>query len=172
MATAIAPVVAAERICDRVPAPKAPSPETSQGDGLDGYPVVVEIEPRFRDTDAMGHVNNAVFCTYFEVARAAYWLRLTGERRYHEVPFILAHVSADFRSPATVGETLAVGMRVTKLGRRSFEAEYRVVAAGDGRLVAEGRSVMVMFDYEKQVTFAMPEDLRAKVRSLEGRTDL
>lgn len=139
---------------------------------MDGFPVVVEIEPRFRDTDAMGHVNNAVFLTYFEVARAAYWLRLTGVRRYHEVPFILAHVSADFRSPALVGDRLAVGMRVARLGRSSFEAEYRIVARGDERLVAEGRCVMVMFDYEKQASFPIPEDLRDKVRSLEGRTDL
>ena len=139
---------------------------------MDGFPVVVEIEPRFRDTDAMGHVNNAVYLTYFEVVRAAYWLRLTGVRRYHEVPFILAHVSADFRSPAIVGETLDAGMRVTRLGRSSFDAEYRVVARADARLVAEGRSVMVMFDYQKQASFAIPEDLRARFRSLEGRADL
>lgn len=139
---------------------------------MDGFPVVIEIEPRFRDTDAMGHVNNAVFFTYFEVARAAYWLRLTGVRRYHEVPFILAHASADFRSPAFVGDRLAVGMRVSRLGQSSFEAEYRVAVREGGRLVAEGRSVMVMFDYEKQASFPMPEDLRAKVRSLEGRADL
>lgn len=139
---------------------------------MDGFPVVIDIEPRFRDTDAMGHVNNAVYITYFEVARTAYWLRLTGVRRYDEVPFVLAHVSADFRSPALVGETLGVGMRITRLGGKSFDAAYRIVSRQDERLIAEGSSVMVMFDYQKQVTFPIPDDLRARVRALEGRADL
>ena len=139
---------------------------------MDGFPVVADITPRFRDTDAMGHVNNAVYITYFEVVRTAYWLELTGVRRYDEVPFILAHVRADFRSPANVGETLGVGMRVTRLGGKSFDAEYRIVSREDDRLIAEGSSVMVMFDYEKQATFPIPDDLRARVRALEGRDDL
>ena len=139
---------------------------------MEGFPVVIDIEPRFRDTDAMGHVNNAAFITYFEVARTAYWLRLTGIRRYDEVPFILAHVSADFRSPAVVGETLVVGMRIVRLGTSSFDAEYRILSREDDRLVAEGRSVMVMFDYERQASFSIPNDLRAQVRALEGRDDL
>lgn len=134
--------------------------------------MVIDIEPRFRDTDAMGHINNAVYITYFEVVRAAYWFRLTGERSYDEVPFILAHVSADFRSPALIEERLRVGMRVSRLGKRSFEAEYRVEEVVEGRLIAEGRSVMVMFDYGKQVTFALPDDLREKVRALEQRPSL
>ena len=139
---------------------------------MDGFPVVIDIEPRFRDTDAMGHVNNAVYITYFEVVRTAYWLRLTGVKRYDEVPFILVHVSADFRSPAVVGETLGVGMRVTRLGGKSFDAAYRIVSREDERLIAEGSSVMVMFDYQKQATFPVPDDLRARVRALEGRADL
>jgi acyl-CoA thioester hydrolase len=139
---------------------------------LDGFPVAIDITPRFRDTDAMGHVNNAVYITYFEIVRTAYWLELTGVRRYDEVPFILAHVRADFRSPAIIGETLGVGMRVTRLGGSSFDAEYRIVSREDDRLIAEGSSVMVMFDYDKQATFPIPDDLRARVRALEGRADL
>ena len=84
----------------------------------------------------------------------------------------LAHVSADFRSPALIEERLRVGMRVSRLGTKSFEAEYRVEEAEKGRLIAEGRSVMVMFDYQKRATFALPEDLREKVRALEQRPSL
>ena len=40
------------------------------------FTVVHEILPRFRDTDAMGHINNAVYVTYLEVARQAYWQAL------------------------------------------------------------------------------------------------
>jgi acyl-CoA thioester hydrolase len=139
---------------------------------VDGFPVAVDVEPRFRDTDAMGHVNNAVYITYFEVVRAAYWYRLTGLRAYQHVPFILAHVTADFRSSAQIGEKLEVGMRVTRLGNKSFDAEYRIETVDGMRVIAEGRSVMVMFDYEKEQSYPLPEDLKEKVRALERSPDL
>ncbi|MBK6404207.1 MAG: thioesterase family protein [Holophagales bacterium] len=40
---------------------------------LPEFPCVVGVEVRFRDLDAMGHVNNAVYLTYFEQARLAFW---------------------------------------------------------------------------------------------------
>ncbi len=54
------------------------------------FTVVHEILPRFRDTDAMGHINNAVYVTYLEVARQAYWRQLDAHSDYRRVPFTLA----------------------------------------------------------------------------------
>jgi acyl-CoA thioester hydrolase len=135
---------------------------------MEGFKVVTPLVPRFRDTDAMGHLNNAVYVTYFEVARTAYWKALTGDRDYQKVPFILAHTTIDFRSPAFVHETLLVGIRVARIGRSSFECAYRVAEEATDRLVCEGRSVQVIFDYEKNASYPMPGDLRAKVRAFEG----
>jgi acyl-CoA thioester hydrolase len=135
---------------------------------MEGFKVVTPLVPRFRDTDAMGHLNNAVYVTYFEVARTAYWRALTGDRDYQKVPFILAHTTIDFRSPAFVHETLLVGIRVSRLGTKSFECSYRVEDEATRRLVCEGRSVQVIFDYEKDASYPMPEDLKAKVRAFEG----
>ena len=135
---------------------------------MEGFKVVTPLVPRFRDTDAMGHLNNAVYVTYFEVARTAWWRALTGDKDYQKVPFILAHTTIDFRSPAFVHETLLVGIRVSRIGRSSFECAYRVAEETTDRLVCEGRSVQVIFDYEKGASYPMPDDLRAKVRAFEG----
>jgi acyl-CoA thioester hydrolase len=135
---------------------------------MEGFRVVTSLTPRFRDTDAMGHVNNAVYLTYFEMARTAYWRALTGDPDYQKVPFILAHTTIDFRSPAFVHETLRVGIRVARLGNRSFECTYRVAEESTDRLVCDGRSVQVIFDYAKGESFPMPEDLKAQVRAFEG----
>jgi acyl-CoA thioester hydrolase len=139
---------------------------------LTGFPVVFDIEPRFRDTDAMGHLNHVVYITYFEVARAKYWTQMTGSRSYNEVPFILAHVTADYRSPAYVHDILRTGIRVSRLGNRSFECEYRIEEATSGRLVAEGRSVQVLYDYEKHEPMPLLEELKRQFREFEGRPDL
>ncbi len=139
---------------------------------MDGFRLLVPIEPRFRDTDAMGHLNNAVYVTYFEVARAAYWRALTGDPNYQRVPFILAHTTIDFRSPAFVGEALEIGIRVARLGGKSFTCEYRIEEQASRRLVCEGRSVQVIFDYEKDRSYEIPESLRAAIRAFEGRPAL
>ena len=135
---------------------------------MEGFRMAVPVRPRFRDTDAMGHVNNAVYLTYFEVARTEYWRALTGSPRYQEVPFILAHTTIDFRSPALVHEDLEVGVRVTRVGRSSFECAYRVEEAATRRLVCEGRSVQVIYDYVKGASYPVPDDLRARFHAFEA----
>ena len=139
---------------------------------MEGFRVVTPLTPRFRDTDAMGHLNNAVYMTYFEMARTAWWTALIGDPDYQKVPFILAHTTIDFRSPAFVHETLLVGIRIARLGNRSFECAYRVAEEKADRLVCDGRSVQVIFDYAKGETFPMPEELKAKVRAFEGNPAL
>ncbi len=135
---------------------------------MEGFRIAVPVRPRFRDTDAMGHLNNAVYVSYFEVARTEYWRALTGSPRYQEVPFILAHTTIDFRSPALVSEDLEVGIRVSRIGRSSFECAYRIAVQLSGRLVCDGRSVQVIYDYAKGASYPMPDDLRARMAAFEG----
>ena len=67
------------------------------------YKVHVDIQVRFRDTDAMRHVNNAVYLSYLELARMQYWKSLTGLKGYSLVEFIIARVQIDYRSPVKMG---------------------------------------------------------------------
>ncbi len=133
------------------------------------YTVVHEIVPRFRDTDAMGHINNAVYVTYLEVARQVYWARLDAHSDYRRVPFILAHVTVDFRSEALVSEVLESGIRLAWIGGRSFSFEYRIREKSSGRLVVEARTVQVCYDYAAKKTIPMPDELRRSLESFEGR---
>jgi acyl-CoA thioester hydrolase len=139
---------------------------------MDDFRLWVPVRPRFRDTDAMGHLNNAVYVTYFEIARAEYWRAMTADPNYQRVPFILAHTTIDFRSPAFVHETLEIGIRIAHLGTRSFACAYRIEEQESRRLVCEGRSVQVIFDYAKNASYPLPDTLRAAVRAFEGRPGL
>ena len=90
------------------------------------FTVVYELQARFRDTDAMGHINNAVYITYLEVARQEYWRRLAGDTNYQRVPFILARVECDFRSEARMDEQLELHVRCAWIGSKSFAFEYEI----------------------------------------------
>jgi acyl-CoA thioester hydrolase len=127
------------------------------------------IVPRFRDTDAMGHINNAVYVTYLEVGRQAYWIALEKQNNYGRVPFIFASLTCDFRSEANVDEMLEIGVRCEWIGTKSFGFRYEIREQSTGRVVIEATSVQVCYDYARKQSFAMPDDLRAKLEALEGR---
>ena len=85
------------------------------------------VEVRFRDCDAMGHVNHAVYFTYLEIGRFAYSREL-GFR--DDPPYIMAHAECDFLASARTGDRLVVSLGVTKLGRTSFVMEYEITDQG------------------------------------------
>lgn len=125
------------------------------------------VEVRFRDCDAMGHVNNAVYLTYLEQARFAYWKAADIGRLAGEVSYIIARVEIDFRSPAVTGELLDVAVAITGLGRASFKMAYEI-RGGGGRLVATAKSVQVAYDYAAGRTVPLPEAIKRRVREFEG----
>jgi acyl-CoA thioester hydrolase len=139
---------------------------------MDGFNVVVPIEVTFRDTDAMRHANNAVYLTWFENGRIGYWRAMTephGESAdYAAVPFVLARAEIDFRAPAFVGDRLELGVRLSRLGSRSFDFDYRLVRPADGTVLAVGSTVQVMYDYRQGSSIDMPTEFRARLVEIDG----
>ncbi|HET8776463.1 MAG TPA: thioesterase family protein, partial [Candidatus Limnocylindria bacterium] len=128
------------------------------------------LEVRFRDIDAFGHVNNAVFFSYVEQARIRYLLDvLDSETTFDRMPLILARVELDYRSPIFYGESVTVGTRVDRVGRTSFGMSHRMTAGGDERLVGEVQSVLVTYDYAAAKPMPVPGDWRRKFAEHEGR---
>jgi acyl-CoA thioester hydrolase len=136
------------------------------------------IEVRFADTDAMGHVNNAAYLTYCEIARAGYYEAVTGEplplgAHGASEGMILAEARITYRTPAFYGETLTIEARVGRIGRSSFTQEFRLTAPrsrhGDARLVAVSESTQVMYDYAAERPIRMSDELSAAMEAFEGR---
>jgi acyl-CoA thioester hydrolase len=138
--------------------------------GRASFRVVHEMRPRFRDTDAMGHINNAVYVTYLEVARQEYWRRLAENSDYRRVPFILAHVTCDFRSEALVNEVLEIAIRCPWIGGKSFAFAYEIREQTTRRLVVEATTVQVCYDYDRKQSMSMPAALRAQLERFEGHS--
>ena len=128
---------------------------------MDGFAFVHRDAVRYRDLDAWGHVNNAVYLTYCEDARMAYLAHLGVVAGFGDATMILARAEVDFRSPTREGEQLAIGVRTGRVGTKSFELEYEI-HTGD-RLVAESRSVLVAYDYETARAIEIPDDWRSKL---------
>jgi acyl-CoA thioester hydrolase len=137
----------------------------------------VEITVRFADTDAMGHVNNAKYLTYCEIARIRYWTDVTGDPialgTEGAESLILAEARITYRAPAFHGEDITVETRATRIGRSSFTLEHRLLACVPGdapRLVAVSESILVRYDYATSLPVALlPEHIEA-IEGFEGRS--
>ena len=125
------------------------------------------LSVRFRDCDAMGHVNHAVYFTYFEQGRLTFWRELTGTPSPH-TRVIIARAECDYRSPAHFGDELEVSVRVGEIGQSSFALIYEIAHVGSGRLVASGRTVMVSYDYENGASVPLPPATRDLLQRVKG----
>jgi acyl-CoA thioester hydrolase len=132
---------------------------------LAGFPFVHWIDVRFRDLDSLGHVNNAVYATYLESARIAFYQGLTG-LPLEKLDIILAEITVSFRAPAYYGDRLGVGVRIGSFGTKSFTMEHAIAREADGALIASGRSVIVCYDYRAGRSIPVPDELRRRAGEL------
>ncbi len=121
------------------------------------------MQVRWRDVDGMGHVNNAVYFTYIEAARTEYLYKLTRTERLEKVDWIVASASLNFRKAVAYGDPLDVKVRPTRVGATSFTLYYEIWGGAKREIVADGETVIVMFDYSKRVKKLISPTLRGRL---------
>jgi acyl-CoA thioester hydrolase len=137
----------------------------------DEYRHRTTLQVRFRDIDAFGHVNNAVFFSYVEQARIRYLLDvLETAEPFDRLPLILARVELDYRSPIFFGDEVVVGTRVDRIGHTSIAMSHRMTAGSEERLVGDVQSVLVTYDYGAARPMPVPEDWRRRIGEHEARS--
>ncbi len=147
-------------------------PETDSLAGLlKDYPVVSPFPVHWGDQDAMGHVNNIVYLRWSETTRVVYLERigLWGMLASHSRGPIVASIACDFRRPVNYPDTVHIGARVSRIGNSSFTMDHRIVSEAAGAVVAEATSTVVFFDYKRNRSLRLPDDLRQAISQLEGR---
>jgi acyl-CoA thioester hydrolase len=121
-------------------------------------------EVRFRDLDPMGHVNNAVFLTYLEQARVAFFAEVGAATGLEDMNMIVARVEIDFKAPVRLRQEVEVSVRASRFGTKSFDLEYELHVGGE--LVAEAKSVQVAYDYGRREPMPLPPEWREKLTAV------
>ncbi len=122
------------------------------------------LATRYADYDTKGHVNNAVFLTYFEMARERAWVDGLGQDA--DFPFILAEATVRFVSEAKIGDALEIEITTAEVRTKAWVWAYVIRRAADGALVADGRTVQVMYDYAAGQTVPIPDGLRERLAAV------
>ena len=138
----------------------------------DGYEVSAQIQVRFKDLDAMGHVNNAVYLTYLEMARVQYFRELLGDLKACSFEFIMARVEIDFLAPVQMEDALVCRIGVTSFGRSTFEFSYLLESQESGQAVARAKSLQVMYDYSAGQSRKLDSDTKGRMAALRTQRGL
>jgi acyl-CoA thioester hydrolase len=145
--------------------------ESTKPEPLAAYPVVFSIAVQWGDQDAFGHVNNVVYFRWFESARIVYIRQagITYSQGGTGIGPILATINCHYRRPLTYPDTVHVGARISRIGRSSMTVEHAVYSEAQQQLVADGDSVVVLFDYSAGRPHRIPDDMRQLLETFEGR---
>ncbi len=118
-----------------------------------------DIEVRFSDLDAYGHVNNAVFFTFLETARTKLLLDRFLECQSNGLLFLVARAECDYKRPIELSDRVVVLMSLSRVGNSSFDIDY-TLHNGDGTVFAEAKTVMVCYDQKLGKTVRVPEQFK------------
>lgn len=136
-------------------------PENFRGTWRDGW-YVVPHQVIFRDVDAYGHVNNAVFFTYFEWARTLLWFEIAGFGGATDIGFIVAHAQCDFRLSIEL-EPIEIRVRWGEVRNSSFDTHYEIRKNNGNDVAATGKVTVVLYDWARRSKKTVDDELRRKI---------
>ena len=134
---------------------------------------MVVVQPvQWGEQDPLGHVNHVTYFRWYESARIAYFskLGLMDMHRQERIGPIIASVANDYRRQITYPDTVHIGVRIARIGRSSIDMEHAIFSQNEHALAAEGRSTLVVFDYQTNKSHPVPARIRHAIEHLEGRT--
>lgn len=124
----------------------------------------VSFYPRFNDTDALGHVNNASYATWFEEGRRPVFEYFIPDLDPKKWNLIIARVEIDYLAQGHYQKKATIKTHVEKIGNSSFVLLQE--AYQDEKLICRGKSFLVCFDYATQKSTPIPESIKEKLKAL------
>lgn len=122
----------------------------------------LKIQIRYRDLDSLGHVNNAVHLTYFEMGRVSLIEKFFGSLNPKNVGFVIVHSEVDYKKPIYLNSQVEAETYISDVGTTSFTFYHKLVDQENPALpFATGKTVGVLIDSEGR-KMELPEDFRKR----------
>jgi acyl-CoA thioester hydrolase len=138
-----------------------------------GFRSMIQLPILWGDQDAFQHVNNTLPIRWFESARIAYLEHAGIDRQLEQLALgpILASVSCNYRKQLTYPDNVWIGSKVSRLGKSSLTMQHAIHSdSWQDLVVADGDSVIVIFDYQANHPRRIPDAIRASIEAFEGRS--
>ncbi len=122
------------------------------------------FNPRFNDTDALGHINNASVATWFEEGRRPIFEYFIPDLDPKKWNLILARIEIDYIAQGYYQKTTTIRTSVEKVGHSSFTLIQEAIQ--EGKVMSRGKAILVYFDYSAQKSVPIPDSLKNKLMAL------
>ncbi len=120
------------------------------------------LNPRFAETDALGHINNTVIPAWFEQARKPVFEYFTPDLDPKKWRLIIARIEVDFLAELVYGHPVEIKTYLVHIGKSSLQIGQE--AHQRDTLCAKGKSVLVHYDYESKKSMPIPDDIRRRLQ--------
>lgn len=133
----------------------------------------VPIQLRFNDFDALGHVNNSVYFSFYDLGKTSYFNEvMPGMATSKEVGVVIANIQVSFLLPVYPNENVAVQTAVVEIGTKSFKLFQQLINVDTNEVKCICQTVMVGFDAKTKTTELISDEWRKAMIDYEGRGDL
>jgi acyl-CoA thioester hydrolase len=130
------------------------------------------IQIRFNDIDMLGHVNNAVYQHYFDLARMNYFAKVIGEDLdWNDFGLVMANISIDFFKPVKLKERVLVRSGIELIGEKSLTMVQEIYNEETGEIKCQNRCVMVGYSSKKNQTSIIPSNWSKKIFEFESKVE-
>jgi acyl-CoA thioester hydrolase len=124
-----------------------------------------KIQVRFSDLDVLGHVNNTIHLSYFEMARIHYFKELLGQNwDWHSFGMVLVKNEVEYLKSILLFDEPEVIIFTEHIGTKSFTIGYEIFVRNE--IYIKGRSVQVSYDAKTQKTIEIPQTMRSALEQL------
>lgn len=121
----------------------------------------IPITVRWRDMDAMGHVNNSKYISFLEEARVRWMLSVEGISMTDRIAPVVANTNVNYRAPIVWPNDIVVELYVERLGNSSVTIAHRIVDEKDAStLYSDGNVVVVWMDTQTGRSAPLPDAVR------------
>jgi acyl-CoA thioester hydrolase len=130
--------------------------------------ITTPIQIRFSDIDGMGHVNNSVYWSYFDLGRVDYLQHALGDDfEQHDETVVLVHVEANYKIQTKLKDSIVVKTRVVGIGERSIKMRQEIVDTTSGEVRVSSYSVLSGFSKRTQQSVPIKAEWKAQME-VEG----
>jgi acyl-CoA thioester hydrolase len=124
-----------------------------------------KIQVRFSDLDVLGHVNNTIYLSYFEMARVHYFKELLGEGwDWNKFGIVLAKNEVEYFKSVLLNHEPLITIFTEHIGSKSFTLGYELHV--NNELFAKGKSIQVCFDASIQQSILVPDQMRLQLERI------
>jgi acyl-CoA thioester hydrolase len=142
----------------------SPKPPRAALPRVEDFPVRVPDIIRFGDMDRQGHVNNAVYPTYFETGRVGVIYDPVNGLQVEGCTTVMARLEIDFIKELRWPGDVEVGTGVAEIGRSSYV--FTQALFNEGSCAARAQATMVLIDRATRKARALPLELIERLKRL------